>query len=206
MIQNILYKTTWLCGEIWFLCQWEWWTTKTRRIYTEIQRQDVTVHHDRPVGLARNPARSSAMGEASDQGMESCDEHSKQCAEDGTAVGEAVNPLLPEHLSLCLSPEPAPAAAQLPLPKDARHSSWRPRGGCEGEDRNESCDLAWDSVGLAPPQADVFGHCSRLSWETAPSFSSASLSKLCLCLWPSALEVDSQSWIFAAAFIWDNCS
>lgn len=33
------------------------------------------------------------------------------------AVGEAVNPLLPEHLSLCLSPEPAPAVVQLPLPR-----------------------------------------------------------------------------------------
>lgn len=95
-------------------------------------------------------------------------------------------------------PWASPGCGAAPPAQAPGTAAWRPCGGCEGEGRNESCDPAWDSVGLAAPQADVFGHCSsRLSWETAPSFSSESLSKLCLWVWPSG---------FTEMNLWDKCS
>lgn len=134
----------------------------------------------------RNPAPGSVMGQAFDQVMKACDNRARQCAEDGSGkpAGEAVNPLLPEHLSPSASPVPAPGCGAAPLPRDARGQAQLPGSAAVGVRGRTAMDPVighvWDSVGLAPPQADVFGHCcSRLSWEAAPSFGSASLSKLC---------------------------
>lgn len=63
-------------------------------------------------------------------------------------MGEAVNPLLPEHLSLsCACPQSQP----WPVPSQGHQAQLfgGPAGGCEGEDRNGTCDHVWDSGGLA---------------------------------------------------------
>ena len=116
--------------------------------------------------------------------------------------------LLLEHLSLSGACPWLRCSPRCPGKPGTRHScSEAVASGSEEEYRNESCDHAWDSMGLAPPQADVFGLCfSGLSWKIAPSLGSARVSSL-YCergqvLWKSIRSARA----FTGAFISDNCS
>lgn len=173
-----------------------------------MERQDLTVHHDRPLELARSCAGlywAQWQGQAFSQVMKACDECARQHDEDGTgkprAVGEAV-------AGASVSEQcPSPAAVQPPLPRDTRHSCWRPcLVGVKGT-TGMSLAIVCGTLGLAPPQTDVFGPCfSGLSWKTAPGLGSARLSKLCCqrgqVLWKS----NDSTRVLTEAFILDNCS
>lgn len=173
-----------------------------------MERQDLTVHHNRPLELAKSCAGlywAQWQGQAFSQVMKACDECARQRDEDGTgkpcAVGEAVAGASVSEW--CLST----AAVQPPLPRDTRHSCWRPWLVGVKRTTGMSLVIVRGTLCLAPPQTDVFGPCfSGLSWKTAPSLGLARLSKLCCQCGQVLWKLTDSTRVFTWAFILDNCS
>lgn len=165
-----------------------------------MQRQDLTVHHNTPLELAKSRAgvvhRAQWWGQAFTQVMKACDERARHRDEDGTgkpcAVGEAVAGASVSERCWSL------AAVKPPLPGEARHQPQLLRGPGWWVWRGVQKWVLWSCVGLNGSGTTS----SRCSWSlfqwaelgnsTKPWLSKA--LQAVLWAWPSPVEVDAQRW------------